>query len=132
MLAGLAAAGCTQQSAGPQRASVESCIQFGISAIKHHVTVTSVPAACQGLTKAEVNFAVGSALHAAAIGPGGKVGQRKRVAAFSPFLAHLAATVPEQRAGRPCPHRQPRRRAGPHSASSPLSPGLSRLAWVRR
>jgi hypothetical protein len=96
MLAGLAA-GCTQQSAGPQRASVESCIQFGISAIKHHVTVTSVPAACQGLTRAQVNFAVGSALHAAAIGPGGKVGQRKRVAAFSPFLAHLAATVPEQR-----------------------------------
>src|SRR5260370_34662994 len=83
MLTGLAAAGCTQQSAGPQRASVESCIQFGISAIKHRVTVTSVPAACQGLTRAQVNFAVGSALHAAAIGAGGKVAQRKRVAAFS-------------------------------------------------
>lgn len=114
MLAGLAAAGCTHQSAGPQRASVESCIQFGISAIKHHVTVTSVPAACQGLTKAEVNFAVGSALHAAAIGPGGKVGQRKRVAAFSPFLAHLAATVPEQRARPP--------------VSAPAAPPASRTA----
>jgi manganese efflux pump family protein len=95
MLAGLAA-GCSHQSAGPQRASVQSCIQFGISAIKHHVTVTSVPAACQGLTRAQVNFAVGSALHVMAIGPGGKVGQRKRVAKFSPFLAHLAASVPEQ------------------------------------
>ncbi len=100
MLAGLAA-GCSHQSAGPQRASVESCIQFGISAIKHHVTVTSVPAACQGLTRAQVNFAVGSALHVMAIGPGGKVGQRKRVAKFSPFLAHLAATVPEQRSQPP-------------------------------
>jgi hypothetical protein len=100
MLAGLAA-GCSQQSAGPQRASVESCIQFGISAIKHHVTVTSVPAACRGLTRAQVNFAVGSALHVMAIGPGGKVGQRKRVAKFSPFLAHLAAMVPEQRSQPP-------------------------------
>lgn len=101
MLAGLAAAGCSHQFAGPQRASVESCIQFGISAIKHHVTVTSVPAACQGLTRAQVNFAVGSALHVMAIGPGGKVGQRKRVAKFSPFLAHLAGTVPEQRSQPP-------------------------------
>jgi len=96
MLAGLAAAGCSHQSAGPQQASVGSCIQFGISAIKHHVTVTSLPAACQGLTRAQVNFAVGSALHVMAIGPGGKVGERKRVAQFSPFLAHLAATVPAQ------------------------------------
>jgi hypothetical protein len=103
VLAGLAA-GCTHQSAhsaqraGPQRASVESCIQFGITAIKHHVTVTSVPAACQGLTRAQVNFAVGSALHIMAVGGGGKVGERKRVAQFSPFLAHLAATVPEEHA----------------------------------
>lgn len=110
MLAGLAA-GCSHQSAGPRRASVESCIQFGISAIKHHVTVTSVPAACQGLTRAQVNFAVGSALHVMAIGPGGKVGQRKRVAKFSPFLAHLAASVPEQRSQPPvsAPAAQPAR-----------------------
>ena len=96
MLAGLAAAGCSHQPAGPQRASVGSCIQFGISAIKNHVTVTSVPAACQGLTRAQINFAVGSALHVLANGPGGKVGERKRVAQFSPYLAHLAAAVPEQ------------------------------------
>jgi manganese efflux pump family protein len=75
---------------------VESCIQFGISAIKHHVTVTSVPTACQGLTRAQVNFAVASALHVVAVGPGGKVAERKRVGKFSPFLAQLAAKVPEQ------------------------------------
>ena len=103
MLAGLAAAGCAHQPAGPQRASVETCTQFGISAIKHHVTVTSIPAACQGLTSAQVNLAVGSALHTMAVGPGGKVGERKRVAMFSPFLAHLAATVPQQRSQPPVP-----------------------------
>jgi hypothetical protein len=103
MLAGLAAAGCAHQPAGPQRASVETCIQFGISAIKHHVTVTSIPAACRGLTRAQVNLAVGSALHTMAVGPGGKVGERKRVAMFSPFLAYLAATVPQQHSQPPGP-----------------------------
>ncbi len=126
MLAGLAA-GCSHQSPGPRRASVESCIQFGISAIKHHVTVTSVPAACQGLTRAQVNFAVGSALHVTAIGPGGKVGQRKRVAKFSPFLAHLAATVPEQRSQPPvsAPAAQP---AQP--ASRPTLGLVALVSWL--
>jgi len=101
MLAGLVAAGCTHQSASPRRASVESCIQFGISAIEHHVTVISVPAACQGLTRAQVNFAVGSALHAMADSAHGKARQRKRAGKLSPFLAHLVTTVPEQRSRPP-------------------------------
>ncbi len=101
MLAGLVAAGCTHQSASPRRASVESCIQFGISAIKRHVTVISVPAACQGLTRAQVNFAVGSALHAMADRAHGKARQRKRAGKLSPFLAHLVTTVPEQRSRPP-------------------------------
>jgi hypothetical protein len=101
MLAGLVAAGCTHQSASPRRASVESCVQFGISAIKRHVTVISVPPACQGLTRAQVNFAVGSALHAMADSAHGKARQRKRAGKLSPFLAHLVTTVPEQRSRPP-------------------------------
>lgn len=96
VLAALAAAGCSRQPATP-RASVESCVQFGVAAIRHHVTVTSLPPACQGLTRAQVNFAVGSALHSVAIGAGGKVRQRQRIAEVSHFLEHLAATVPPQR-----------------------------------
>lgn len=101
MLAGLVAAGCNHQPASPRRASVESCIQFGISAIKHHVTVTSVPAACQGLTRAQVNFAVGSALHAMAAAAHGKARQRERAAKLSPLLGHLVTTVPGQRSRPP-------------------------------
>jgi hypothetical protein len=101
MLAGLVAAGCTHQPASPRRASVGSCIQFGISAIKHHVTVISLPAACQGLTRAQVNFAVGSALHAMAGSAHGKARQRKRAGKLSPFLAHLVTTVPAQRSRPP-------------------------------
>ena len=101
VLAGLAA-GCSRQPEAP-RASVESCIQFGVAAIRHHVTVTSLPPACRGLTRAQVNFAVGSALHTVAIGAGGKVRQRERIAQVSHFLEHLAAAVPPQRSAAQVP-----------------------------
>jgi hypothetical protein len=93
------AAGCSSQPA-TSRASVESCVQFGIAAIKHHVTVTSLPPACQGLSAAQVNFAVGSALHSAAIGAHGRVDQRERIGKASHYLEHLVVSVPAQR-GKP-------------------------------
>ena len=114
VLAGLAA-GCSRQPQAP-RASVESCIQFGVAAIRHHVTVTSLPPACRGLTRAQVNFAVGSALHTVAIGAGGKVRQRERIAQVSHFLEHLTAAVPRSAARRKCPLRRSARPAGPHWA----------------
>jgi hypothetical protein len=94
-LAGLAA-GCSHQPAA-SRGSVQSCIQFGVGAIRHHVTVTVVPPACQGLTRAQVNFAVASALHAAAAGARGKARQRARIAQASRFLQRLVTAVPAQR-----------------------------------
>jgi hypothetical protein len=93
------AAGCSRQS-DTSRASVESCVQFGIAAIKHHVTVTWLPPACQGLTGAQIDSAVGSALHSAAIGAQGKVRQRERIAKASHYLEHLIVSVPAQR-GKP-------------------------------
>jgi hypothetical protein len=76
---------------------VESCVQFGIAAIRHHVTVTSLPPACRGLTGAQIDFAVGSALHSAAVGARGKVRQRERIAQASHYLQHLVVSVPVQR-----------------------------------
>jgi hypothetical protein len=96
------AAGCSRQPATGQ-ASVGSCTQFGIAAIRHHVTVTALPPACQGLTRAQVNFAVGTALRSAAGGAGGKLHQRARVAAASHYLEHLVSTVPTQRSRPPAP-----------------------------
>ena len=93
------AAGCSQRS-DTSRASVESCVQFGIAAIKHHVTVTSLPPGCRGLTGAQIDFAVGSALRSAAIGAQGKVRQRERIAKASRYLEHLVVSVPAQR-GKP-------------------------------
>lgn len=76
---------------------MESCVQFGVAAIRHHVTVTSLPPACQRLTRTQIDFAVGSALHSAAIGARGKAAQRARIGEASKYLDHLLITVPLQR-----------------------------------
>jgi hypothetical protein len=113
VLAGLAATGCSLQSAA-SRASRETCPQFLVEAIKHHVTITSLPRACRGLTRAQVNIAVGSALHQAAGGARGKVRQRERILRLSHFLGRLVTVVPEQRSHPPVPApaaRQPSRTA---------------------
>jgi hypothetical protein len=94
-LVSLAAAACSRQPA-TSRASVQSCTQFGIDAIRHRVTVTVLPPACQGLTRAQVNFAVAGALHSAAPGAGGKARERARIAEASRFLQHLVTAVPAQ------------------------------------
>ena len=117
------AAGCSRRPAAAG-ASVGSCTQFGIAAIRHHVTVTTLPPACRGLTRAEVNYAVGTALRSAAGGVGGKAGARKRIAAESHFLAHLLTTVPPQRSQPPVP-------AAATSQASPGTLGLIALGtWL--
>ena len=103
MLAGLLAAGCARGPAGPQRPSVESCAEFGISAIQHRVTVTSLPAACRGLTRAQVNLAVGQALYAMTSNVHGKAQRRARARELSPLLGQLVTTVPAQRSLPPAP-----------------------------
>ena len=92
VLAGMTA-GCSSQPA-VARGSVNSCYQFAAEAIRRHVTVTAVPAACQGLSKLSVNVAVDRALQAAAAGVRGKSGQRQLIARDSPYLAALIHAVP--------------------------------------
>jgi hypothetical protein len=101
-LAGIACAGCSaQQSQPPPRASVQSCKQFGISAIERNVTVRTLPAACRGLSRAEVNYAVGSAVRSVAGRVPGKAEQRRRAARFSPLLGALIKQVPPSRPAAP-------------------------------
>ena len=79
VLAG-AVAGCSSQPALTE-GSTDSCYLFALSAIHRHVTVTSVPPACQGLSQGEVNVAVDRALRAAAAGVRGRVAQRELIGA---------------------------------------------------
>ncbi len=111
VLAGLVA-GCSSQPAVP-RDSGNACYQFGLAAIRHHVTVTAVPPACQGLSQLEVNEAVGRALRAAAAGVRGKDRQRQVIGRDSPYLADLIHAVPA---------------SGPPAVAAPQSGPPSRAA----
>jgi hypothetical protein len=124
VLAGLLAAGCAQRPAGPPRPSVESCAEFGISAIQHHVTVTSLPAACRGLTRAQVNLAVGQALYAMTSNVHGKAQRRARARELSPLLGQLVSTVPAQRG----PPLAPAPKGG--QASGPALGYAALISWL--
>jgi hypothetical protein len=73
--------------AAPQ-ATMQSCTAYGVYAIQHRITVTSTPAACQGLSRAEINQAAARAIIQAAGGVR-KAIWRKRAAEVAPFLRHL-------------------------------------------
>src|SRR5690242_10184085 len=77
------------------RGSVASCARYGMNAIRHHVTVTTIPAACRGLSQVDVNVAVTRALHAAAAGVHGKAGEHRLIARDSRYLAGLVRAAPE-------------------------------------
>ena len=77
------------------RGSVASCARYGMNAIRHHVTVTTIPAACRGLSQVDVNVAVTRALRAAAAGVHGKAGEHRLIARDSRYLARLVRAAPE-------------------------------------
>jgi hypothetical protein len=121
LVAGLLAAGCAHQPAPRQHATAASCSRFSVAAVRHHVTVASLPAACQGLTRAQLNTAVGAATRALASTLHGKILYRTRMRELSALLPPLpAARQAGQAAAGP---------AGPPGPGLPL--GLAALAaWL--
>ena len=97
-LAVLLAAGCAAgrpAAAGPGRArgTVQACTAFGVRAIEDHRTVTQVPAACRGLSRAEVNFALGRSIYLVAASGHHKVTWRHDAAVAGTRLARLITTA---------------------------------------
>jgi hypothetical protein len=76
---------------GAPQGTVQGCTAYGVYAIQHRITVTSTPAACQGLTRTEINQAAARAIIQAAGGVR-KAIWRKRAAEVAPFLRHLFTT----------------------------------------
>ena len=113
VLAVLGTAGCSSPSDTPQP-SVESCVQFGIAAIRNHVTITTLPAACRGLAPGQINSAAETALRSADDGVRNKALKRQRIVAASQYLKGMFVAVPAQRS-------QPQ-------VSSPVSGWISRTA----
>jgi manganese efflux pump family protein len=121
VLAGTAA-GCAGQT-GAVGGSVNSCFQFGVAAIRHQVTMTALPPACQGLSQAEVNAALDKALHEAAAGVRGKVRQRQIIGRDSPYLARLIHPVP-------APTTQPAAAPASHLLSQGALNLAALIAWL--
>jgi hypothetical protein len=89
LLAALLAAGCGAQGAG-QQGTVQACANYGVRAIEQHIMVTRRPAACQGLSNAQLNQAVGQAIYRVA-GGRPKAAWRRAAAQASAWLAHLVS-----------------------------------------
>ena len=114
-------------AAGP-RGSVQACTAFGVRAIERDLTVRAVPPACQGLSRAQVNFAIGRAIYEVAGAGQRKTVWRRRAAAVGARLARLITSLPPA-AGPP-----PGTRTGAAAGSPPpsrLPLGLATLAaWL--
>jgi hypothetical protein len=88
------ATGCAAHSPS---ATATSCYSFGVQAVAHHVTVTSTPPACTGLSQEQVNESVSRAIRSA-VGGLPKAAARRLADADSRYLAALVRPIP---AGRP-------------------------------
>jgi hypothetical protein len=98
----LACAACGHPAARPlagRPAATQSpapCWQTAVRMIERHVVVRSVPPACAGLSQAQLNHVVASAIRAAA-GPHPKAVQRRIAAADARYLGNLVRTGPPPR-----------------------------------
>ena len=144
MLTAFLAAGCGAQNAAPPpsgvppgsvppggvpQGSVSACTAFGVRAIDQRLTVTRKPAACQGLSKAQVNLAIGRAIYLVA-GPGRhKVAWRHKALLAGARLAGLISG-PQNTAGPPRGYAIAGS-SGPAHRSSDVGLSLAALgAWI--
>ncbi len=131
LLVAVLAAGCGTQPATASASTVEGCADYGVYAIDHHITVTRMPAACRGLSKAQVNAAAANAIDRALGGRSKKPAWRRLTAEAAPRVAYLF-TAPQ-----PAPSASPQayRPAGGtplrEGSGSDLALGLAALgAWL--
>lgn len=99
------------QATAARPPSVEKCYGFAVSAVRSRVVVRRLPAACAGLTQAQINQVVGLALRTV-VGPHHKAVERRLAVADSRYLGDLVKTVPPPAAasvatGQPTPSGQP-------------------------
>jgi len=120
--AALTATGCSTGRPGTSQGTVANCYAFAVHALNQHVTVTSVPAACAGLTHEQINLAVDRAIRAV-VGPHRKAVARRLAHREGAYLSYLVTVVPPRA---PAPQA-----ATPATPSSRLPLELAALAaWA--
>ncbi len=97
--AAASSAAASSAAAAAPRGSVPACIAFGVRAIDEHRTVTQMPAACRGLSRAEVNFALGRAIYLVAGSGQRKVAWRRHAAVEGARLAKLITALAQPSPG---------------------------------
>jgi len=103
--------------------SVQACTNYGVHAIEQHILVTWRPAACEGLSKADVNLAVGKAIHAVAGGLP-KAAERRKATQAGRWLAYLVSPPPHTSSPEPPGYGRP-------GSSAPARPGRNAaLGWA--
>ena len=80
-------------ASNPPQVTVRTCAAYGVRAIEHHITVIRKPAQCRGLSQAEVNQAVATAVLRVA-GSAPKAVRRRREAEAARYLDHLVTALP--------------------------------------
>jgi hypothetical protein len=122
-------AGCSSQP-GATSGSAYSCYQFAVRAIQQRVTVTTTPAACQGLSPLEVNVAVSRAVRAEAAGVHGLPERRKIIDSDIRYVAGMERAVPSPTATGQAPPGQAPPGQAPPGQASPSRAALSLAALV--
>lgn len=97
LLAALLLCACGTSTAGRAAAarppSAEDCYTFAVTDLRSRIVVRHRPAACDGLTQAQVNQDVDRAIRTV-VGPYPKAVERRLAAADSRYLGDLVETVP--------------------------------------
>src|ERR1700761_6505615 len=111
-------------TAAQANASPQACAAYAYAAIKGHTVVTATPAACKGLTRAQVNQAAGTAIRMT-LTSGSKAVRRQEAVAAAVWVRSLITGPP------PAPPSPPAVAAGGKpaaSASGPIELGLGDIS----
>jgi len=144
LLAALLAAGCGAQGGDPppgslnqgavhqgtvHQGTVQACANYGVRAIEQHIMVTRRPAACQGLSNAQLNQAVGQAIYRVA-GGRPKAAWRRRAAQASVWLARLVSPPQDTAVPRPPGYPLAGSSAPPRPGSNAALDFAALCAWI--
>ncbi len=111
----------------PDRAgSVPACTATAVRALEQHATLTNLPGPCRGLSRAQLNLALGRGIYEVAGAGQHKAAWRRRAAAAEARLARLIKSVPQ-----PAVHLRPVPPPAPPGPAGRWGTGLAALAtWL--
>jgi hypothetical protein len=95
LAAACGAGGASAHSEQDRAGSVPACTATALRALQQHATLTDLPGPCRGLSRAQLNLALGRAIYEVAGAGQHKAAWRRRAAAAEARLARLIKSVPQ-------------------------------------